>query len=48
MGTNCSFRRGALLEVGGFDEEYEYYLEETDLCCRLVDRGWKIAGIEQA
>jgi glycosyltransferase involved in cell wall biosynthesis/GT2 family glycosyltransferase len=48
LGTNCSFRRTALLEVGGFDEEFEYYLDETDLCCRLVDAGWHIAQIDGA
>lgn len=45
LGTNCSFRRAVLREIGGFDEEYEYFLEETDLCCRLVDRGHKIAQV---
>jgi glycosyltransferase involved in cell wall biosynthesis/GT2 family glycosyltransferase len=42
MGTNIMFRRTALLDVGGFDENYTYYLEETDLCLRLIDSGWKI------
>ncbi|MDB5532505.1 MAG: glycosyl transferase group 1 family protein, partial [Hyphomicrobiales bacterium] len=42
LGTNCSIRRSALLEIGGFDEEYEYFLEETDVCCRLNDAGFKI------
>lgn len=40
QGTNASFRRSALHEVGGFDEEIEYYLDETDLCCRLIDQGY--------
>ncbi len=40
IGTNSSFRRDRLLEVGGFDEEYEYYLDETDVCLRLVDAGY--------
>lgn len=48
LGTNCSFRRTALLEVGGFDEEYEYYLDETDLCCRMVDGGWSVAQVAGA
>lgn len=42
LGTNSTFRRQALLEVGGFDEEYAYYLDETDLCLRIVDRGYAI------
>jgi glycosyltransferase involved in cell wall biosynthesis len=39
IGTNASFRRSTLVELGGFDEEYEYYLEESDLCCRLIGHG---------
>ena len=27
QGTNCSFRRSCLEEIGGFDEEFEYYLD---------------------
>jgi hypothetical protein len=45
LGANSSFRRSALLDVGGFDEEYEYYLDETDLTVRLLDAGWKIAQV---
>ncbi|MGE3712443.1 MAG: glycosyltransferase family 2 protein [Hyphomicrobiaceae bacterium] len=42
MGTNAAFRRDALIAIGGFDEEYEYYLDEADVCCRLVDAGYAI------
>ena len=42
LGTNCSFRRSALLEIGGFDNEFEYFLDETDVCCRLNDAGYSI------
>lgn len=42
LGTNCSFRLSALKQIGGFDEEYEYFLDETDVCCRLNDAGFKI------
>lgn len=42
LGTNCSFRLSALKEIGGFDEEYEYFLDETDVCCRIVDAGYRI------
>lgn len=48
QGTNTSFRRSALLEVGGFDEEIEYYLDETELCCRLVDAGYLIRQLADA
>jgi exopolysaccharide biosynthesis predicted pyruvyltransferase EpsI/GT2 family glycosyltransferase len=39
QGTNSAFRRSDLEAIGGFDEEYEFFHDETDLCCRLVDAG---------
>jgi glycosyltransferase involved in cell wall biosynthesis/GT2 family glycosyltransferase len=48
QGTNSVFRRDALLGIGGFDEEYEFYLDETDLCCRLVDAGYAIRQLPDA
>ncbi len=42
MGTNVAFRRAALEEVGGFDETFAYFLDETDVCLRLVDAGWRV------
>lgn len=48
LGCNSSFRRAALIEVGGFDEQYDYYLDETDVCLRLVDAGWRVLPLEGA
>jgi glycogen synthase len=48
LGANSAFRREALLAVGGFDEEYEYYLDESDAVVRVVDAGWRIAQLERA
>ncbi|WP_102227139.1 glycosyltransferase [Acidimangrovimonas sediminis] len=48
LGANSSFRRRALLEAGGFDEEYEYFLDETDVTVRLVDAGWKVMQLHGA
>lgn len=48
LGTNASFRRSALLEIGGFDEEYDYYLDETDICCRVIDADWQIVQVPGA
>ena len=45
-GTNISLRRTAAIGIGGFDEEYDYFLHETDALCRLNDAGWKIQQIE--
>ena len=41
-GGNSAFRRDVLLQVGGFDEQFPYYLEETDLCLRIVRAGWDV------
>ncbi len=48
LGADASFRRRHLVEVGGFDEEIDSYLAETDLCLRLVDRGWVLRRRERA
>lgn len=48
QGTNCVFRRSALEEIGFFDEEFEYYLDETDVACRVVDRGYVIRQLNNA
>lgn len=42
IGTNSVFRRDRLVAIGGFDEEFEYYLDETDVCRRLIDCGWAV------
>ena len=46
IGTNSCVRRDALLEIGGFDEEFEYYLDETDVCLRLLDQGWLVRALD--
>lgn len=35
-------RREAVAAVGGFDERYFLYFEETDLCARLGQAGWRV------
>jgi len=44
--ANSAFRRSAIVEVGGFDEEYEYFLDESDLIVRFVDVGLKVAQLD--
>jgi glycogen(starch) synthase len=46
-GTNSAFRRDRLVALGGFDEEFEYYLDETDVCCRLIDSGWVVRTLDE-
>jgi len=38
-GTNFAIRRAVLVDIGGFDEVYRYYLDETDLNMRLAGTG---------
>lgn len=35
QGTNCAFRRDALLAIGGFDPAFRFYLDEVDVNLRL-------------
>jgi glycogen(starch) synthase len=48
LGTNSIFRRSALLEIGGFDEQFDYFLDETDVNVRLIDGGYILKQIPRA
>jgi glycogen synthase len=48
IGVNSSFRRSSLLEIGGFDEEYAYFLDETDVLARIVNAGYSVKMIPDA
>ncbi len=41
-GCNTSFRKKTLEEIGGFDEYYTYWFDETDVCVRVAKAGYKI------
>jgi len=41
-GCNTSFRRNVLEEIGGFDEYYNYWFDETDVCVSIAKAGYKI------
>jgi GT2 family glycosyltransferase/glycosyltransferase involved in cell wall biosynthesis len=43
VGANFIIKREVLSAIGGYDEEYEYYLDETDLCIRAHQQGFKIS-----
>lgn len=40
VGVNSAFRSAALRQIGGFDEQFHYFLDESDVCLRLVKAGW--------
>lgn len=48
QGTNCSFRRSCLVLIGGFNEQIEYYHDETDVCMRVIDLGFRICSLDKA
>lgn len=47
-GTNCAFRRDVVKQLGGFDEGFRFYLDETDLNLRLARAGWATAIVPRA
>ena len=40
-GTSTAFRRSLLERVGGYDNEYYYYREDTDLSFKIMDLGYE-------
>ena len=42
VGAALLVRGAALAAVGGFDPGFFMYSEETDLCRRIVDAGWRV------
>ena len=48
QGTNCAFRRDALLAIGGFDPGFAFYLDEADVNLRLAQNGGLTAIVPDA
>ncbi len=48
IGTNMAFRKSALFEINGFDENFRFFLDETDAKLRLDQAGWKTAIVPHA
>ncbi|GAP98475.1 glycosyltransferase [Leptolyngbya sp. NIES-2104] len=42
MGTNASFRKDLLEKINGYDEFFDYFLDETDVCLRLIQAGYEV------
>ncbi|MFI5251805.1 MAG: glycosyltransferase family 2 protein [Bacteroidota bacterium] len=47
-GCSILFRSDALKKVGLFDERYFLYLEDTDMCVRLLDNGYHLLYVRGA
>ena len=41
-GASMLVRRDVFYQIGGFDEEYGLYAEDTDFCMKVRQSGWKI------
>lgn len=48
IGTNASFRRDVLISVGAFDEEIEYFHDESDVCVRIIQQGHRVVQLDNA
>jgi glycosyltransferase involved in cell wall biosynthesis len=47
-GTNVTFRRDDIVKLGGFDEVFAYFLDETDVNKRMFDAGMKMGMLPSA
>ncbi|GEM_PF-1027799 len=48
VGCNMSFRREALLSIGGFDPYFRYHQDESDACLGVLHAGYRILYHEGA
>ncbi|MDD4412298.1 MAG: glycosyltransferase family 2 protein [Patescibacteria group bacterium] len=48
LGSFLMIRREALEEVGGFDERFFLYFEDTDICRRFHAKGWRVVYYPEA
>lgn len=47
QGSNIAFRKKELIEIGGFDEYFVYYLDEADATCRLFKKGYETYNLKE-
>ncbi len=45
-GTSTAFRKKLLEKVGGYDEDYFYYREDTDLAFKILELGFKFEHVK--
>jgi GT2 family glycosyltransferase len=48
VGASLLARRSLLRQIGGFDERYFFYLEDTDLSLRARRAGWRLGTAQDA
>lgn len=45
-GTSTAFRKKLAEKVGGYDEDYFYYREDTDLAFKIIELGYKFKRVK--
>lgn len=45
-GTSTGFRKELLEKAGGYDEDYRYYREDTDLAFKVMELGYKFRRVK--
>lgn len=45
LGASSSFRVEVLRAIGGFDEEIEYFLDESEVCRRVSELGFRVVFV---
>jgi GT2 family glycosyltransferase len=48
VGACLIVRRQAIDDVGNLDEGYFFFMEETDWCLRMRERGWRVSFVPHA
>jgi GT2 family glycosyltransferase len=48
VGVAMAFKREVLAQIGGLDEDFFFYLEDTDFCWRARQVGFRVAYIPEA
>ncbi|WP_035256161.1 glycosyltransferase family 2 protein [Desulfatirhabdium butyrativorans] len=48
IGACLILRKAAIDQIGGFDEGYFFFFEETDYAKRMWENGWKVMFVPQA
>ena len=48
VGACLVVRREAIDDVGNLDEGYFFFMEETDWCLRMKERGWRVSFVPHA
>jgi glycogen(starch) synthase len=48
QGTNMSFRRALLQQIGGFNEEFEHYFDDVEMAMQVIDHGCRVQALPGA